>query len=671
MAKSKRASEPRRPSDPRARAIVCTFVIAAITILAFAPAFTASWVTWDDDKNFLEHDAWRGVSPSHLRWMFTTFHMGPYQPLAWVTLGMDHELFGLDPRGYHVTSVLLHVATAIAFFLLARELMRRPSAVTQDGSTFNPPSARVDVAATFAALVFAAHPLRVESVAWITERRDVLSGLFLVLSVLAYVRSVRATDGTARRAFVGAIVLYAASLLSKGLGMTLPLALIVLDATCLGRWNGKLAAASPSSNDANAGGVRGASLLALAREKTPFFALAIAAAVVAWIGQSRVPGAMLGVERHGPLERIAQSFYGLWFYASRTLWPADLSPLVPLPQPFDALEPRFVIAIVVVIAIGVLAFLARRRFPAVVGAWIAYALFLLPVLGLVQTGPQLVADRYSYLGCMPLALLAGAALYAALPGIAVFVAAGCVAALASVCYRQTKFWQSTTALFTRACEVEPRNPLARRNLVDAYLEAAQTAPNKDEALAQYQHAIDHCALGIASSPDPTMLSRAAFAFGAVAELRPDHKREFLDLAIDHARRAVELGERMGEPVPETYRSLGTLLCREDRYAEAIPSFEWLAQHEPNDGNQALMLGQALARAGRANDALAPLQRATELEPAAPLPWIEIGDVQRKLGNTAAARDAYRRGVELGENDVQSTAREELASWKATLAELEK
>ena len=174
-------SRTQRPFEPATRfwQWAIPIIVVGMTVAAFYPALQNKFVNWDDYKNIVENSHYRGLGWANIRWMFTTFHMGHYQPLTWVTLGMDYVLWGMNPFGYHLTSLILHAATAVAFFFLARELL---SIVTASAEK---PRA-VWVGAAVAALVFALHPLRVESVAWATERRDVLSGLFYVLTILAY-----------------------------------------------------------------------------------------------------------------------------------------------------------------------------------------------------------------------------------------------------------------------------------------------------------------------------------------------------------------------------------------------------------------------------------------------------------------------------------------------------
>ena len=189
-------------------------LIALVTFAAFLPTLQNQFVTWDDATNFLENAHYRGLGWTHIRWMWTT-HLGHYVPLTWMTLGLDYLLWGMNPFGYHLTSLLLHAANAVVFFFVVRRILTRalPS-----------PSERghaLAVAAGFAALVFAIHPLRVESVAWVTERRDVLSGLFYLSAILMYLRACE-RGARGRGWYWAAVGLFAGALLSKSMVVNLP-----------------------------------------------------------------------------------------------------------------------------------------------------------------------------------------------------------------------------------------------------------------------------------------------------------------------------------------------------------------------------------------------------------------------------------------------------------------
>jgi hypothetical protein len=161
---------------------VFPLAVALVTALVFTPALQNGFVSWDDDRNFTDNPAWRGLGWTQLRWMWTTFHMGHWIPLTWMTLGLDYELWGMHPAGYHLVNVALHVVNAVLLYRLAVLLLPRFGVLTSDRE--------IRMTAALGALLFAVHPLRVESVVWVTERRDMLSLLFMLLSVTWYVRAV-------------------------------------------------------------------------------------------------------------------------------------------------------------------------------------------------------------------------------------------------------------------------------------------------------------------------------------------------------------------------------------------------------------------------------------------------------------------------------------------------
>ena len=218
-------------------------LIAVLTGAAFFPALENGFVDWDDEKTLLDNPNYRGLGWDQLRWMFTTFYMGHYQPLSWMTFGLDYLLWGIDPFGYHLTNLLLHTANAVLFYFLTLRLLSLPARAV-------PGEFALQVAAGFAALVFALHPLRVESVAWVTERRDVLSAFFLLWTILCYLRATAGAEGDSARWrwLSAAVIVYGLSLLSKAGGITLPVVLLVLDVYPLrrlgveaGKWFGPAA----------------------------------------------------------------------------------------------------------------------------------------------------------------------------------------------------------------------------------------------------------------------------------------------------------------------------------------------------------------------------------------------------------------------------------------------
>jgi len=426
-------------------------VLVAAVVAAFSPALGNGFVNWDDDLNLTENPSYRGLDLAHLRWMFTVLHGGHYQPLTWVSYAIDYRLWGLAPFGYHLTSLLLHAATAVAFYLLLRELLRADRA---PGPGDDPV---VLLSAAAGALFFAIHPLRVESVAWASERRDVLSGLFLLLSLLAYVRA-HAGDPARRPArLLAALGWFGLSLLAKAWAITLPAVLLVLDAYPLRR----------------IGLGRGASAWRAIAEKVPFALVAGAAAALALLAQH--VEAMRTLAQHGLVARGAQAAYGLCFYAWKTLLPVHLSPLYLLEMPLVPTEPRYAGAVLVVAVVTTVLFWQRRRVPWLAAAVACYVIIVSPVLGFVQSGQQKVADRYTYLACLPFAVLvalgvrrlgtawAAGRLSAGTRRGATAAAAAVLLALGVLTARQTRLWRDSQTLWTHALTLDGANYVAYTN----------------------------------------------------------------------------------------------------------------------------------------------------------------------------------------------------------------
>ncbi len=427
------------PSSVRQFAVPA--VIVVVTLAVFAPVIGNDFVEWGDRGDLVENPHYRGLGVSNLSWMFTTIHRGHYQPLTWLSFTADYAVWGMRPAGYHLTSLLLHAACAVVVYLIALRLL----------------GPNVVLAAFFGALLFALHPLRVESVAWATERRGPLSSLMALLAVLAYLRGARWWS----------LAFFGLGLLAKEFVMTLPVVLVILDVYPLRRraW----------------------------REKIPFFALALIAAAVA-IASSAQSGVARSLADYGLLERIAQCFGGLAFYLLKTLVPVGLSPMYSIPPDVDPFAITSVVSAVIVIALtgGLLA--ARKQFPAGLAAWAIFVVILSPVLGLAQTGNQLAADRYTYLPGVVLAVLIAAGL-ARLGRGPLIVAVVPWLALASVLtWQQVAVWRDDETLWTHAVDVNPRCHISNHNLgtvmarqerwleaAAAYRRALETDPGMDGA----------------------------------------------------------------------------------------------------------------------------------------------------------------------------------------------
>jgi tetratricopeptide (TPR) repeat protein len=419
------------------------FAVALPALLVFLPALRNDFINLDDPANFLLNLNYRGLGWTQLKWMWTTDVLGHYIPVTWMTLGLDYSIWGMDPLGYHLTNILWHTANAVVFYFLALALFRR--AIPESSAETR---ARIPLAACFAALLFALHPLRVESVAWVTERRDVVSGLFYLLAILAYVRGFEPPERPIRRwNYWACLACFALAALSKEITITLPVVLLILDVYPLRRLGGAL------------GWRMGAPVRRIWLEKLPFLAISVAGAMRAlYAAPPQNPyAALAGLDWWS---RAAAAIYSLAFYIWKTLAPIALSPFYPLtPHKIDPWAAPLELSASVVFSTTLASILLRRRFPALLAVWLAYLITLSPVLGIVDNGPQIVADRYSYLACLGWAILAGAALLYwrtggrawPIPAAAALV----ILTLAVLTWRQVPIWRDSETLWTHALAVEP------------------------------------------------------------------------------------------------------------------------------------------------------------------------------------------------------------------------
>lgn len=613
-------------SLPRARRLAA-LLVAVVTVAVFLPAVLGNdFVAFDDDFTLLRNPHYRGLSPSHLWWMLTSTVGGHWQPFAWLTFALDWSLWGLAPVGYHLTNVLLHATGAAVFALVLVELLPR-------GLGWPVATGPLVTAAALGALAWAVHPLRVESVVWATERRDVLSGLFWLLAVLAYLRAHPPGGGLRLGVLAASVLATALSLLAKSWAMTLFAVLLVLDAWPLRRLR------------------RGGWMEALA-EKLPFAWLGLVSAGITWLAVSRyLPDA----EQHGLGERIAQASYGLCFYVARTIWPRDLVAMYELRGTLSPFAWPYGGCLVAVAGFTAAAVLLRRRAPAVLATWATYAIVLLPVLGLTQAGPQLVADRYAYLATLPwFALFTGVALRAAIGArtrrrVLAVAAAVEVVVLALLTVQQARVWASTEALWAHAVAVQPGNAFARLSFGAALLEAGRPA----EAEAQFAalRAI------VAAHPDDTAararlgLAEAQLGMAAKRAGRLDEAAQRLEAALVHNPRDARLHLNLGS----VYLELG-------RIDEAVRHWEDMFHLAPEDAKVRNELGGALLERERFADAERMFAAAARTDPGDPALWINLGVAQWQQDRRADAVASWEKAVAADPSNAE--ARDLLARARA-------
>jgi tetratricopeptide (TPR) repeat protein len=572
---------------PSRRTGALVFAAAAVCFLG---ALRGGFV-WDDWALIDRTLGIRGLDARHLYWMLTTTQMANNTPLAWLSYALDYAVWGLNPVGYHLTNILLHALNAVLLYRLAALLLRR----VFPGET---PDA-IELGAAVAALAFAAHPLRAESVAWASERRDVLAGAFYLSALLFYAKSALGRDKREKiRCYAASLVFYAGAALCKATVAPLPLALLALDYYPLRR----LGAGEPPRETR-----------ARLVEKLPYLALAAASAAMAVRAQV-LSRNLIAVSDHDWTSRLAQAAYGMGFYVRKTLLPTGLHALYPLERMSLLSVPTLVSAATIAAVAGACAAagVARRAQAAL---WGYYLILLLPVSGLLQNGRQLVALRYSYLSCLGWAVLAGAAAVSAVrsrkkrPARSAAIFAALALWLGSNAWavqRQVALWHDDRALWEDVLRRYPLSPDANANIADALLH------DKDLRGAE-SYARLALRLDPANASANFTLAKTLWADRRPAETRDALERGLTlidrwgdgdallgvllngegrtDEAVVHLRRAAALLPGSAE----TQSNAGSILALHGRYAEALPYFERAARLDPGYAVQLERVRRDLAR----------------------------------------------------------------------------
>jgi len=587
-------------------------LVVVATALVYLPTLRNGFVDFDDQTNLTENPFFRGFDAVSLRWMLTNID-GHYLPLTWLSYAVDYQLWGMNPVGYHLTNLLLHLANAVAFALLAARLLAIAFRIPWERA----PRA-LFVAAAIAAGLFALHPLRVESVAWATERRDVLSGLFFLLALDTYVRFHARREGIAW----AALAWYLLSLLAKPVGMGLPLALVALDVYPLRRLTG-----APRSWRRRE--VRGVWI-----EKIPFVLLGLGAAVLEGIAE-RSAATFYTLAQHGIPGRIGQAFYVLTFHLVKTVVPVGLSPLYQLPVGWQFMRGDVFASIAFVAAAAVTLWMLRHRVPGLLTAAAVYVALLAPVLGFAQAGPHITADRYSYLatlgwavvvagGVLSLDLAARAGRRPPLSFAAATVTASVVMiVLGALTWRQIGVWHDSETLWRTAVAADDQCYVCLNNLGNALVRAGRNAeaPPYFEAAMRVQ-------------PDS---AEAHANLGTVAMQQgrnDDARREFARAIAMEPTHAV------------AHTNMARLLLDDGEAADAIPHLETALRSEPDMAEARTSLGLALMNTGDLVGAERELRRAVVLQPDLAAARNNLGVYLFRQGRFDDAISEFRRAAQL-------------------------
>jgi Flp pilus assembly protein TadD len=575
--------------------LICCALAAAV-LAVYSSSAGNGFINFDDDLYVYENPIVRsGFSLEGLRWAFSSVTLYYWQPLTWISHMLDCQLFGLDPGPPHVVNMLLHAANAILFFLLLCRLARRvwPAA--------------------FAAALFALHPLRVESVAWVAERKDVLCALFFLLTLWAYVLYV---ERPSRRRYAGVCVAFLLALMAKPTAVTLPFLLLLLDYWPLGR----LRLGRPV-------------LVERIREKLPLLAMSAAISAVTYFGQQE----MHAISQQPLGFRVANALCAYARYLGLTFFPHDLALLYPYPKQING--GNVLLSFLLLAAISAAVWILAARKPYLPVGWLWFTGALIPNIGLVQAGSQALADRFTYIPSLGLSVLLVwglwdiASRWKRQRSVLAGAAAVSLPLLAWQSAQQVHVWKDGVTAFSRAAALTPEDALIQHDLGYALTLAGQPAA-----------AIPHYREALRLQPNNF---RAHYNLGrALAETGADAE------AVPHLERALQL-----HPGPQhtadAENALAIVLARQGRGAEAEPHFREALKLRPNSPELHNNLGSLLARRRLLDAAIAEFTAAVRLNPSYAEAHRNLAYALLEQGKRTEALAEFTRTLELSPGDTQA------------------
>ena len=616
--------------DRPMKILLFAIAILAAQFLVFSPALKNEFLKYDDDVYVYENANIQSLKAENIAWMFARPYYRSYTPLALLSHAVDYSLWGNNPGGHHLSNLVLHGVNAILVFLLGIMVLgiSGPAAGTEQGPLS---LLRVDDSvlwgALVGALIFSLHPMRVESVAWVSDRKDLLLTLLFLLSCMTYMQydHVRGTR-RALRWFLLSLFFYVLALLSKSIAITMPVVLLLLDVLLLHRQSWR------------------ANWKALLLEKVPFLVLSVAFGVLAIIAAK---GSQLSdiVERLSTMQTVLLPFYSIAFYPVKMLWPADLTPV------YDAANVP-VMLLAAFFTVGVTIFtikMASKGKGYWLLAWSTYIILILPTVTGLSAGIQPWADRYSYLPSVSIAVLVGGGSVAlwqfqgrrrvAVKRLAVLLLATVVVLCGYLTREQLRIWRNGETLWRYSCIVTPGLSMPYANL-GVVLEGKG---DHDGALAMYSKAV-------AIEP---RYADALYNMGISYEAK-----EMADSAAAFYVRAIAADRAY----TDAYINLGNIMVRTARYDDGIRLYEQAMKLDPSDPDAYYDMGIAVYHKGDKERALQCFENAVKFSPGYANAYNNMGVVFADLGNQEAALASFVRAARLGSQDAQHLLKSKGYTW---------
>jgi Tfp pilus assembly protein PilF len=546
-------------------------IICLLSVSVYLPSLENNFVNWDDPSYVYENPNLKSPDTDFVKWAFSTSRTGYWHPLTWISLRADYAFWELNPEGYHLTSVLLHGLNTLLVVLLAGSLFMK-GLPSQKGP--------VMFGAAVVGAMFGLHPFHVESVAWISERKDVLYSFFWLLSLLAYTGY--ASSAVVKRKvllFLLCFMSFALSILSKPMAVTLPLVLLILDFYPFRRLDQK-----------------GSFIKVALVEKLPFFLLSFVVSFVTIMGQKQ-EGAITAIEYLSFGKRVSGAIRAIGVYLAKTVWPADLVPFYPLDLNISLLTWENMLALVFVLSFTAISIKLWRRIPLLLACWGYFLITLLPVLGIVQVGSQAMADRYMYLPILgPLMIIGALGSIAWEKGktvrylfVALFLSFSVFISVITV--KQIPVWKDSISLWEYVNMRKPAVLLAHINLGLAYNEQGRT----EDAIIEFQTAL---LINPDNAPVHNHLGLAYKTQGRT------------EAAVKEYVRAIQIDPAYARP----HNNLGIIYFEQRRTEEAMKEFLTAIELDPSQSEAHRNLGVLYIEAGRLNDAVKEFQIASDLDP---------------------------------------------------------
>ena len=624
----------------RKRLVLLLCVVLALwTFLVFSRLLQAGFINYDDPVYVTENlRVQAGVTWQNMRWAFSTLYFGFYYPLTWLSHMLDCDLYGLWAGGHHLTSVLLHAGSAVVLLVV---LFRMTGALWRSA---------------FVAALFAVHPLHVESVAWISERKDVLSTLFLMLMLLFYARY---AENPSPKRYITVVVLFLLGLMAKSMIVTAPVLLLLLDAWPLGRWAG---------GGAEVAGRERRSTLYLVLEKLPLFLVAGLFTLLTSISQAHI-GAVTAVQAISLRIRAENGLLACGGYLVKFIWPTGL--ILPYPYRFRDL-PSNLVALCALLLLGMavlaLFWLKRRPYVFVGLAWFIAGLF--PVIGIIQVGSQASADRYTYVPLVGVFLAVTWGLtdwFAASKkarGVLAVIALASLAIVSGLTWIQTGYWKNSITLFEHTIAVMPDNDLGHSQLGVALMDAGRLDEAKEQLKIATRLAPDQKeawgALGdiFLKQGKPEAAERC---YEWILQIQPGNKKALNQMGLlfekigqrEKAKAEFRECEEKNPDFLPPRLNLGRLLREEGDLAGAVAQYREAAELSPYSVDVHCLLANALAIQGRDDLAEPEYFKAITLDPSSGEAYVQLGLLRARKGRFDEARDEILKGLQRMPNNAEA------------------